>query len=114
MREGLVFHENGIMVDANPAALDIFGISEIDEIIGKSLLDFVVPEYHEQVMEKLRQETVLPYEIEGKRKDGSVFPIETSTHVYKLGNRTLRATTISDITQRKSTQELLLREIEHR
>jgi PAS domain S-box-containing protein len=106
-REGLVFHEKGKILDANPSALEIFGLSSPDDYMGKSLLEFVTPEWHELILKQMQSESVLPYEVQGARKDGTVFPMETSTRVYKIGNRAVRATTVSDITQRKLAEQTL-------
>ncbi|MBN1305953.1 MAG: PAS domain S-box protein [Anaerolineales bacterium] len=108
--EGLVFHEQGQIVDANPAALAMFGLSRDEEFVGKSLLEFLVPESHEMVLKQMQLETVLPYEVVCIHKDGSAFPAETSTRTYKLGDRTIRATSVRDITERKQAETEILQE----
>ena len=105
--EGLVFHEQGRIVDVNPSAAKMFGLSNITELIGRNLLEFIVPECHQLVMKQMQLESVLPYEIQGIRKDGSAFPIETSTRAYKVGDRTIRASSIRDITDRKQAEAQL-------
>ncbi|HEY9152969.1 MAG TPA: PAS domain S-box protein, partial [Anaerolineales bacterium] len=105
--EGLVFHEQGQIVDANPAAIAMFGFSEAAELIGKNLLEFITPESHELVLKQMQLESVQPYEIQGIRKDGSTFPVETSTRIYKSGDRTIRASSIRDITDRKRAEQAL-------
>jgi PAS domain S-box-containing protein len=107
--EGLVFHEQGKIIDVNPSAVTIFGYSDVQELVGRNLLEFIVPELHELVLQKMQSETVLPYEIQGIHKDGTIFPVETSTRVYTLGNHTIRASSIRDITDRKKAEEELLR-----
>jgi PAS domain S-box-containing protein len=108
--EGLVFHEQGKIVDANPAALAMFGLSDNAEFIGKNLLEFLVPESHEPVLKQMQLENVLPYEVQCIRKGGSTFPVETSTRTYKIGDRTVRATSVRDITERKQAEADKLRE----
>jgi PAS domain S-box-containing protein len=99
--EGLVFHEQGKIMDANPAALAMFGLSNNSEFIGRNLLEFIVPESHKTVLQQMQLETVLPYEIQCIRTDGAVFPVETSTRTYQVGDRTIRASSIRDISERK-------------
>jgi len=98
--EGLVFHEQGKIIDANPAALAMYGLSDNSEFIGRNLLEFIVPESHKLVLQQMQLETVLPYEILCFRADGSTFPVETSTRIYNLGGRTIRASAIRDISVR--------------
>ena len=105
--EGLVFHEQGRIIDANPAGLAMFGLSDFTEFVGKSLMEFVVPEFHQMVLKQMQLENVNPYEIQCIRKDRSTFPVETSTRTYKIGDRTVRATSIRDITERKQAEEAI-------
>ncbi|MBI5950731.1 MAG: PAS domain S-box protein [Chloroflexi bacterium] len=109
--EGLVFHEQGKIIDVNPAALAMFSLSDSKELIGRNLLEFIVPESHKMVLQQMQLETVLPYEIQCVRSDGTIFPVETSTRIYKAGDRIIRASSIRDITERKRLEEgLLLRD----
>lgn len=103
--EGLVFHEDGTIIDANPAAMAMFGFSDIAELLGRNLLKFVLPEYHQLVLEKMRLESVQPYRIEGIHKDGHTFPIETSTRTYELGGKIIRATSVRNITERQRVEQ---------
>ena len=112
--EGLVFHEQGKIVDANPAALAMFHLSDRTEFIGKSLLEFLVTESHQMVLKQMQLETVEPYEVECIRRDGSTFPVETSTRTYKIDDRTLRATSVRDITVRKHLEEQIQTAYERR
>lgn len=99
--EGLVFHENGIIFDGNPACQAMFGFSSMDELLGRNMLEFVLPEFRPLVLQKMQLEEVHPYEMVCIRSDGSHFPVETSTRTYRSGNRVMRASSIRDITERK-------------
>ena len=112
--EGLVFHDRGIILDVNPAVLEMFGLKDDPEIIGKNLFEFLAPESHALVMQKMQLESVLPYEAQGLRKDGSRFPMETSTSVYKMGDRAVRASSIRDITERKQLEQQIQTAFERR
>ena len=103
--EGLVFHENGIIYDANPASLAMFGFSNMDELLGQNLLQFIQPEFHALVLQKMQFEDVHPYEVVCVREDGSRFPVETATRTYRVGNRVMRASSVRDITDRKKLEE---------
>ena len=58
-------------------------------------------------MQQMQLESVLPYEIQGIRKDGTTFPVETSTRAYNDGDRVIRASSIRDITERKRAEQAL-------
>jgi len=103
--EGLVFHEEGTIVDLNPAALTIFGYTDSSDLLSRNLMEFVLPEYHQLILEKMQLESVEPYRIEGIHKDGHNFPIETSTRTYELGDKTIRATSVRDITERQRAEQ---------
>ncbi len=105
--EGLVFHEKGKIIDANPAALAMYGMTDDAEFVGRNLLEFITPEAHPLVLKQMQLETVLPYEIQCFRADGSTFPVETSTRIYKTGERVIRASSIRDITERKQADQAL-------
>jgi len=105
--EGLVFHEQGKIVDANPAALAMFGLSDNTELLGRNLLEFIVPEFHKAVLQQMQLEDVQPYEVQCVRKNGSIFPVETSTRTYKVGDHIIRASSIRDISMRKQAEARL-------
>ena len=47
-------------------------------------------------------------------QDGSIFPVETSTRVYQYGERTIRATAVRDITERKQLEQQIQGSLELR
>jgi PAS domain S-box-containing protein len=112
--EGLVFHERGTIIDVNPAALAMFGIPDNLEFIGRNLLEFIQPESHQLVLQQMQLETVLPYEIQCVRNDGTIFPVETSTRTYKTGDQVVRASSITDITERKKLELQIQQAFERR
>jgi PAS domain S-box-containing protein len=112
--EGLVFHDQGKVVDVNPAAVALFGFSDAASLIGRNLLEFIAPEYHEMVLEQMKLQSVLPYEIQGIYKDGSTFSVETSTRAYKVGERTIRASSVRDIRERKRLEQQIQTAFERR
>jgi PAS domain S-box-containing protein len=105
--EGLLFHEQGQILDANPAILTMFGFTDKEEFIGKNLLEFIKPEFQALALQQMQLENVQPYEIQCIRKDGSLFPVETATRTYHYDNRIVRATSVRDITKQKSVEEIL-------
>ncbi|MCH8919438.1 MAG: PAS domain S-box protein [Chloroflexi bacterium] len=104
--EGIVIHENGVILDANPAFERMFGYP-LSEIIGKSVLDLAAPESRDLISEKVRLHPGVPFEAVGLKKDGSSLHAEIvgREHVYK-GLR-VRVTAVREVTERKRMEEAL-------
>ena len=114
----VVMDAEGRIDAANAAAQQLFGWTA-DELAGKP--------FDELLPDTLRCPTLLesesecescivgrgPRELQGLRKDGSVFPLELSTSEVRLEGHRLFVGIGRDITQRKNT-ETALRETEHR
>lgn len=54
---GIVVHSQGKIVYANPAALDLIGAENSDEIKNKSVISFVPPEFRPQVRARIAEMT---------------------------------------------------------
>ena len=105
--EGIIIHENGVLIDVNQSFCEITQYSR-EELIGKSIIDLAVPpEYHQIVIEKIKNKDNKPYEIKGRRKDGTIFPVESEARDTIYNGRHVRVTAIRDITERKITLEAL-------
>jgi PAS domain S-box-containing protein len=104
--EGVVIHENGKVLDANPAFAKIFGY-EFNEVIGKSAADFVTPESQKIVLEKIQSDNQQPYELTGIKKDGTHISLEVIGRSSLYQSRNVRVASVRDITERKQTQTAL-------
>jgi PAS domain S-box-containing protein len=99
--EGIVLHMGGIISDANPAMVRIFGYT-LEELIGQQAIDLLfTPESAQIVHEKVQQQHAEPYEVVGVHKDGHHIPIEIEARQI---NATLRVASVRDITYRKQVQ----------
>jgi PAS domain S-box-containing protein len=79
--EPIVVHARGVIRFVNPAALDLLGARDAAEVVGRPMMDFVHPEFHAVVAERVKKmlETGGPaYLLEEKilRLDGSVRDVE--------------------------------------
>jgi PAS domain S-box-containing protein len=103
--EGILIHEKGIVIDLNLSFEKMFGYKR-NELVGEKIIDRLFPKkYHKQISENIDKKITLPYEIEGVRKDGSIFPIEIEAReIKKQKNKVFRVAAIRDITDRKKTE----------
>ena len=104
--EGIAIHENGVILDANPAFEKTFGYP-LSELVGKSVLDLAAEESRALIIDKLRSPPGKPYEAVGLKKDGTLLNVEIAgrEHVHK--GRRVRVTAVRDISQRKRMEEAL-------
>lgn len=110
--EGIIFSENGKIIDANDQFVKMYGYKTTKEIIGKNLIDdFVVEEQKSLARRFVRLSVVKPWEVDTIKKDGTIITVETKGQNIPYFGRTIRATVIYNITERKQ-YEFNLRESE--
>ncbi len=98
----------------NPASERMFGYSS-KEMLGQSLMKIVPRRFHtakEKGFAKFQNAGSGPalsktLELEGRRKDGTSFPIELTISSSKVGTKHIATAIIRDITQRKQAEEVL-------
>ncbi|MDP6429241.1 MAG: PAS domain S-box protein, partial [Rhodospirillales bacterium] len=104
-------NDQGIIEMFNPAAEQMFGYNA-DEMIGGSL-DMLMPESmpgnHVQFIGDYLDTGIAKIigskrELEGRHKDGTIFPIELAVTKLELGGRTLFTGMVSDIRERKQAE----------
>jgi len=92
--------KNGVCVNQNQTARDVFGYSD-DEAIGRLGSDWVSPKYRALVTQNMFDNVTEPYYVEALRKDGTTFPAEIQGRAFMLGNTKVRMTVLRDVTDRK-------------
>ena len=113
----MVTSPDGSVLDANPAACRIFGRTR-EEIVQEGrqgLIDVADPRLAGLIALRARTGTVHG-ELTGRRKDGTLFPVEVSSVVFQLPDETPRTCMIvRDISDRKAAEaerELLIGELQ--
>jgi len=104
--EGVFIHEQGTILEVNQAAVELFGYQR-SELLGQDVLKLVSPASREAVSQHMIQKDETPYEVEGLRKDGSIFPLEVHGKMIPYQGREVRVAAVRDITLRKQTEETL-------
>lgn len=106
--EALFISENGICLNQNKAAEEMFGYS-LDEAVGKSNLEWICPDDRALVAEKMQQDVATAYECRALRKDGSTFWAEIQSKNRIEEGRKIRITALRDITDRKRAEQEMQR-----
>ena len=103
--EGILIHKNGTAIDVNVALTAMFGY-KTNELIGKNVIKLLFPkEYHETILKNIHKNYIFPYEIEGKKKDGTLFPVEIEARIIsQKSNNNIRVAAIRDLSFRKQSQ----------
>ncbi|MEP6558474.1 MAG: EAL domain-containing protein [Burkholderiales bacterium] len=101
--EGLVFHQQGIVRDANDAALTLIGVT-LDELVGRSVLDFLLEIYRPLVVSYLEQNRQEPYEVVLLHRDGHEVPVEVVGRTITEGGEPMRLAVVRDLTARRAAQ----------
>ncbi len=104
--------QDGVMTYANPLHREIFGYTRPEEYTGLSLCDFLTaPDRGTKPWNPPldRGHGSLPSEVEflGWRRDGTLFPIQVSAAHVSISDEPAVLTFITDITERKKTDEEL-------
>jgi len=113
--EGIItIDERGAIESMNPAAEKIFGF-RAEEVIGKNvslLMPSPYREEHDTYMANYRRTghakiIGIGREVFGRRKDGTIFPLDLAVSEVRLADRRLFTGFIRDITERKRAEERL-------
>ncbi len=102
----LVLNDDGVIESANPAATRIFGY-DADELVSRPV-ETLVPDLADPPSgDDAGRYTWGPGEATGRRKDGSVFPVDLVVNGMTVDGRRLFVAILRDITLRKAQREQL-------
>lgn len=115
--EPIALHMDGFIQFANDACCKLFGGASSDEFKGRSIYDFFCP--NDKHLIKARLQQVMQADLDGysefierkmRKLDGTFFDAEiSSTYVYKnMGNPVVQSV-IRDLTERKKSEEAIIR-----
>ncbi len=106
--EGIVFHDNGKVIDANNAAAKMLGVA-LSDLIGMNALNLLTPVSKKTAGEKIKKGNMQLYEIQFKNPNGKIIDVEVIGKPTYLKGRNVRVTVIRDITKRKKAENELIK-----
>jgi PAS domain S-box-containing protein len=110
--DAVFLHREGTIIYANPAALKLLGASHSNEIIGKNVLGFIHPYFHDSVMKNIEKdlgdEITPPLELHMLRVDGKSIIVEGRGVKTFIDGKPAIQVALRDITESKRAEEALL------
>lgn len=103
--EGILITDGGEVLEVNQALLNMLGY-ELEEVAGKSVLEFIAPEYRELAQGNILSGYEEPYELCGLKKDGTSLALEVKGREFSYRDRDVRVSAVRDITDRKRAEEV--------
>jgi diguanylate cyclase (GGDEF)-like protein/PAS domain S-box-containing protein len=104
--DGIMVHADNEIKFASKAYSDIFGYAE-GEMVGRSILDNIAPEYHNVIDARAESGEAVVYEVVGLKKDGSRLPVEISSKACRFAGQPARVSAVRDISGRKNAEETI-------
>ena len=105
--EGIAIHDHGLLINMNGVFLSMFGLS-MEDVKDPNLIRYIFPpDSFKIVREKIENEATDTYEVMGKKKDGTLFPLEIRAKMMDYKRKRVRVTALRDLTQQKKIEETL-------
>ena len=102
--EGIMFHENGIILATNNALVEMIGT---DELVGSNAFNYLAEEDHQRIKEYVATGYDKPYETTIVRVDGSRFPALLAVRQIALEGHSIRTITVRDLTEQKEVEDTI-------
>lgn len=101
----------------NKAAMNMIGATKLEDVMGKSIFEFIIPDYKCRLLERFKQikkekQPVNTIEYKAKRLDGTSFFFEVSSLFIVFGGKDAVLSIGKDITEKMEETERLLQKSE--
>lgn len=109
---GILVHQRGKIIFANPEAAAVVGAEDAGELVGRDILDFAHPEERENVVRRVERvieerSEAEPMEIRARRLDGGTLHVEIRGIPISYGGEDAVLTLVRDVTERVQAQQAL-------
>jgi PAS domain S-box-containing protein len=102
--DAVILHRDGKIIYLNPAAVRLMKAEHAEDLLGRSILDFVQPGYremvHSNIVKDLSGQTTPPMELQMSRVDGSLVVVEGRGVATTIDGRPSVLVAVNDITER--------------
>ena len=110
--DAIHIHQNGKLVFVNSACVRLFGAPSVEQLLGRSLLDFIHPDQREIVRERMRvlyeEKRNLPGMVQKLvRMDGLIVDVEIKSAPFTFEGQPAVQTVVRDISERIRSEESL-------
>jgi two-component system cell cycle sensor histidine kinase/response regulator CckA len=99
--DGIYVAEGGILQEVNRGLVEMFGYDSEEEVVGRSLTEFVAEESLEVVRQRMTSGMEGAYEVVGKRKDGEKVHLEITARNLVKDGRQARICAVRNLTQQR-------------
>lgn len=100
----VINHQTELFIDANPAAVEMYGYSLVELQRLKFFQLSAEPEQSQKTFERRDKRVQLRWH---RKKDGTVFPVEIALSYSDISGRSVYVAAIRDITERRHIEEKL-------
>ncbi|HUJ18389.1 MAG TPA: diguanylate cyclase [Nitrospirota bacterium] len=113
--DGIAIHIEGRFVFMNPSGMRLLGAADPAKVIGKSVFEFIHPDYHEIVTQRIQglsragAQTAPWLEQKYIRCDGTEIDVEVAGNFFSSGGKPAVQIIFRDISERKQIEEGLRR-----
>ena len=101
--EGIVFHKDGFITDANPPVLELLGYT-LEEMMGRKTIEFIAPDHIAKVAAVIASGQETAYESMVIAKGGERIPVEFIVRTMMRNGERMRMTIVRDIRDRHAAQ----------
>lgn len=111
----ITIDDRGLILSANPACTRIFGFSP-EEMMGRNVKMLMPEPYHGEHDRYISNYNHsgeakiigIGREVEGRRKDGSIFPLDLAVAKLELDGAVIYSGIVRDISERKASEQALI------
>jgi PAS domain S-box-containing protein len=104
--EGIVFHENGTILDINQQMCTMIGYS-VDELLGRNVLELMVIEKRKEAIQSIRSGLQMAYDTILRKKNGDLLEVEILSRPFMYRGRKVKVAAIRDLTYRKRFEKTI-------